>query len=176
MYFVRRLWRGTNQPALRRAIPRSTLRSFLEQLESREVPALAFTSYDPATPLSTLTNALVAPGSGLTLVGSSFVGENGQAGTYTGLNFQDGTNSLTLPDGIILTSGSAVNALGPNNDPGATTFWGTPGDPDLDALVAPDVTYDANSLTLQFTADPAVTNTIQFQFVFGSEEFPEWVG
>ncbi|HZV05724.1 MAG TPA: choice-of-anchor L domain-containing protein [Gemmataceae bacterium] len=42
-------------------------------------------------------------------------------------------------------------------------------------MVAPDITYDANSLTLQFTTNPGV-NSIQFQFVFGSEEFPVWVG
>ena len=40
---------------------------------------LGVTAYDPATPLSTLTNALVKPGTGLTVVGSSFVGQNGQA-------------------------------------------------------------------------------------------------
>lgn len=136
---------------------------------------LQVTPYDPTTPLSTLTNALFAPNSGLTLVGSSFVGQQGQAGTYTGLSFQDATTSLSLPDGILLTSGLATNALGPNNTMSATGYWATPGDPNLDTLVTPEVTFDANALTLDFTAAPGV-NTLQFKFVFGSEEFPEWVG
>ena len=140
---------------------------------------LSVTPYDPTTPLTTLTDALMAPNSGLNLVGSSFVGQNGQAGTYTGFSFHDQNTSLSLANGVLLTSGSAVNALGPNNTPSATTAYGTPtnpmGDPALDAIVAPDITYDANSLSLQFTANPGVS-TIQFQFVFGSEEFPEWVG
>lgn len=140
---------------------------------------LQVTPYDPATPLSTLTNALVKPNTGINIVGSSFVGQNGQAGTYTGFNFHDQNTSLSLTDGILLTSGSAINAVGPNNQTGATTAYGAPGnnmgDPQLDGMVAPDVTFDANSLTLQFTAAPGVTS-IQFQFAFGSEEFPEWVG
>ncbi len=140
---------------------------------------LSVTPYDPSTPLSTLTNALLTPGTGLNLVGSSYVGQNGQAGTYNGFSFHDQNSSLSLANGVLLTSGSAVNALGPNNTPSATTAYGTPtnpmGDPALDALVSPDITYDANSLTLQFTANPGVSS-IQFQFVFGSEEFPEWVG
>lgn len=140
---------------------------------------LSVTPYDPTTSLTTLTDALIAPNSGLNLVGSSFVGQNGQAGTYTGFSFHDQNTSLSLANGILLTSGSAVNALGPNSSTGATTAYGTPtnplGDPTLDAIVAPDITYDANSLSLQFTANPGVSS-IQFQFVFGSEEFPEWVG
>ncbi len=140
---------------------------------------LSVTPYDPTTSLTTLTDALLAPNSGLNLVSSSFVGQNGQAGTYTGFSFHDQNSSLTLANGILLTSGSAINALGPNNTPSATTAYGTTtnpmGDPALDAIVAPDITYDANSLSLQFTANPGVS-TIQFQFVFGSEEFPEWVG
>ena len=140
---------------------------------------LNVTPYDPTAPLSTLTDALLTPNSGINIVGASFVGQNGQAGTYTGFSFHDQNSSLSLANGILLTSGSAVNALGPNNSTGATTAYGTIdaplGDPNLDAMVAPDITYDANNLTLQFTAKQGVT-AIQFQFVFGSEEFPEWVG
>jgi hypothetical protein len=140
---------------------------------------LQVTPYDPATPLDALTNALVKPGTGLNVVGSSFVGQNGQGGTYTGFNFHDQSTTLSLPDGVLLTSGSAINALGPNNQTGATSAYGDLtnqlGDPRLDAMVAPETTFDANTFTLQFTTAPGVTG-IQFQFVFGSEEFPEWVG
>lgn len=140
---------------------------------------LAVTPYDPATPPSTLTGALVKPGTGLNVVGSSFVGQTGQAGTYTGFNFHDQNTSLTLTDGVVLTSGSAVNAVGPNNSTGATSAYGDinnpMGDARLDAMVAPEVTFDANTFSVQFTTDPGVTG-VQFQFVFGSEEFPEWVG
>jgi hypothetical protein len=151
---------------------------------------LAITPYESTQPISILTNALIKPNTGINLLSASYVGQDtqpltsntAQAGTYTGFSFQDQNTSLALPDGILLTSGSALNALGPNNSSSVTTGWATGltgdpqlGDPQLNALLPSFTTFDANSLTLHFTVDPGVT-TIQFKFVFASEEFPEWVG
>ncbi|HZT83108.1 MAG TPA: choice-of-anchor L domain-containing protein, partial [Gemmataceae bacterium] len=129
----------------------------------------------PTASVSTLTDALLVPGGGgLTVVSSSYVGADGQGGTYTGFHFDDGTTQLALPDGIVLTSGLARNALGPNDSPGKSAFTGTGTDPDLNGIVHA-TTYDRNVLTITFTADPAIKSVL-FDFVFGSEEFPEFVG
>jgi hypothetical protein len=55
-----------------------------EPLEARRLFALDVTPFDPAaTPASLLANELLLPGTGITITGSSFVGQPAQAGTYT---------------------------------------------------------------------------------------------
>jgi gliding motility-associated-like protein len=97
--------------------------------------------------------------------------------TYTGGDscrgiFQ-GTSNLGMTGGLILATGKILNAIGPNNYPNiASDEVGTPGDSDLNAIVS-DVTYDA--AVLEFDFIPA-SDTISFNFVFASEEYPDFVG
>ncbi len=86
--------------------------------------------------------------------------------------FVDPTGTLGIDSGIILTSGSATNAAGPNSSPSTTTSNGAPGDPDLNALIFPNTTNDACVLELDIIP---LGDTIRFDYVFGSEEYPEWV-
>ncbi len=127
---------------------------------------------------SSLAGALVAPGSGINIVAGSetYQGAATQGGTYTGFSLSNSSTTITLGDGIVLTSGD-VNDI-PNNDASAITS--TPGagsDADLNALsTGPSgsgqaVTDDANVLSFDFTADPGVTS-IDLDFVFASDEFP----
>jgi hypothetical protein len=148
----------------------------LEPLEDRclMTAGLQVTPFDNESPLSVLTDSLLAAHSGITITEATFLGTDGQAGTYTGFDLHDAASFLKLLDGILLTSGRAVNALGPNDTSGVTAYTGTPGDPRLD-LLAGARTFDGNSLTIQFQVDPGV-QSILFDFVFGSEEFPEYVG
>ncbi|MFK7907836.1 MAG: choice-of-anchor L domain-containing protein [Chitinophagales bacterium] len=84
----------------------------------------------------------------------------------------DGTNSnIGIDNGIVLTTGSIDNAVGPNNDSGAQTDNGGDGDSDLSAIVN-QTTFDA--CVLEFDFVPA-SNTLTFTYVFGSEEYLEWV-
>jgi VCBS repeat-containing protein len=145
-----------------------------QPLESRWLFALSVTPYDPGTSLGQLTGALIVPSTGIALTGSSYIGGNGQAGTFSGFSETSGATTLAIGDGVLLTSGSAVNALGPNNSSGVTTSWGSGGDSDLTALVGAS-TFDGNALTLQFTTSPGI-KSIGFDLVFGSDEFPEYVG
>jgi hypothetical protein len=71
-----------------------------------------------------------------------------------------------------LTSGSVNSVVGPNNDSGAGPDNFLPGDAQLTAL-AGDTTFDASILTINFTP---TGSTIQFFYVFGSEEYNEFVG
>ena len=131
-------------PLLRR--PRSnasTRRLLFELLEPRHMLAIVVTPYDPSTALSTLINALLASNSGLTVIESDYAGANGQAGTYTNFLLNDGTTSVSMPNGIILTSGLASYA-GSKSGPSDFGDFDALGDVDLDGLVSAS-TEDANA-------------------------------
>ncbi|MGB0929915.1 MAG: choice-of-anchor L domain-containing protein, partial [Chitinophagales bacterium] len=84
----------------------------------------------------------------------------------------DGTNSnIGIDNGILLTTGSIDNAVGPNNDSGAQANNGGEGDMDL-SLIVDQNTFDA--CVLEFDFIPA-SNKLTFTYVFGSEEYLEWV-
>lgn len=94
--------------------------------------------------------------------------------------FQAGDNSdLGLERGLLLTSGDLNWAVGPNNDagggnPNADNF--APGDPDLDYLsqVLGDNTLSENACVVEIDVF-AATNELTFEYIFGSEEYPEFV-
>lgn len=101
--------------------------------------------------------------------------------TYTGDNLSIGyfhRNPAALPPnwpfagGIVMTSGLAQNAKGPNNS-GGTSYNSTgPSDPTLNAII-PQTTNDACVLDFDFI--PA-DNVVAFRYIFGSEEYLEYVG
>jgi len=132
-------------------------------------------------PEGLLPAALLAPTSGITLVGPvTFVGQVGtvgadftaQSATYS--NFvlapsSGSTPTLVLPDGIVLTTGSAqLPSTNTSNETSVSP--GTGGDAQLSALAGVD-TFDANTLSFTFTTAPGATS-VSAQFVFGTEEFP----
>jgi hypothetical protein len=154
----------------------------IEQLEGRQLFALQVAPFDAAgNALDLANNLLVGPTGGITITGATYVGEDGQAGTYTGFDFRSGANRLAINDGVLLTTGNASSAPGNQNRPDrqggqddASGEFDSAGDPDLDALLNVS-TSDANSLTINFTAAPGI-NSVLFDFIFGSEEFPDFVG
>jgi hypothetical protein len=81
------------------------------------------------------------------------------------------STNLGIGSGIILTSGSALAIQGPNYNAGATTSNGMPGDPTLTGL-AGQSTYDAAVLQFDVVVE---FDTIYLKYVFGSEEYPEYV-
>lgn len=95
----------------------------------------------------------------------------GQLGTDAAGIFEDQSGVLGINKGIFLTTGSATNIPGPNSTGNAGTNNSLSGDPDLDGLTTM-TTYDAATLEFDFVA-PA--DTIRFQYVFGSDEYNEWV-
>jgi hypothetical protein len=116
----------------------------------------------------TLANTIL--GSGITLNSASYSGAAAATGTFTG-----GTASgLGIDTGIILTSGDAQLAVGPNNAGSAGFANGLAGSALLNQLVPGYTTYDAAILTLNFTT--ATDGGLYFNYVFGSEEYNEWVG
>jgi hypothetical protein len=122
----------------------------------------------PAT-AAEMVATLVAGSTGITVVAGSevYTGAPTASGTFTG-----GTCILPFNTGIVLTTGSAVGAIGPNDDPAFGVINGTPGDAQLSTLSG-QLTFDA--ATLEFRFIPTAP-TISFQYVFGSEEYNEFVG
>lgn len=97
--------------------------------------------------------------------------------TYTGapvaVGFFDGSGTnLGINAGIMMTSGSVYNAMGPNLNGAKTLYNNTNGDSDLDGL-AGFSTYDACVIEMDVT--PSL-DSLFFKYVFGSEEYSEWVG
>lgn len=96
--------------------------------------------------------------------------------TYQGNNFMRGSFSnghftnLGLDDGVVLSSGNIFDIPG-NASYNASSSYGQPGDPTLTAVSGFN-TNDASVLEFDFvpTAD-----TLLFRYVFGSEEYPEYV-
>jgi|GEM_PF-1054772 len=96
---------------------------------------------------------------------------------YTGHNnaigyFYNGIPPLNFADGVILSTGNISTAPGPNNTGSAGTNLGRPGNSLLNSI-ANGTTYDAAVLSFNFV--PA-SNMLEFQYVFASEEYPEYAG
>ena len=82
-----------------------------------------------------------------------------------------GPSELAITEGLVLTTGFAEEVVGPVSEL-ANGAWNTPGDADLEAEAGVN-TYDA--CVLEFDCIPA-GDTLLFNFSFGSEEYPEYVG
>ncbi|HRK26943.1 MAG TPA: choice-of-anchor L domain-containing protein [Chitinophagales bacterium] len=80
--------------------------------------------------------------------------------------------NLGLGSGVVLTTGCIDNAIGPNNLGSASTSIGSPGDPTLNTLIT-GTTNDACALFLDVEV---AADTLKFNYVFGSEEYLEFVG
>ena len=119
------------------------------------------------TPTFCVNNVLL--GAGVTATNITFSGTNDQIGTF------DATGtSFPIDEGIILATGDCNGAVGPNNNGGFTLGGGNFGasDPDL-TTIAGIATNDAAILEFDFVP---VGDTLRFNYVFGSDEYLEYVG
>ena len=106
-------------------------------------------------------------GSGLTYENVVYTGDSVARGQFWG-----GPGNIGVSNGIILTSGNVTKAPGPNNTSNASFDCDEPGDDDLTALAGCS-TFDACVLEFDFIPE---YEYIWFDFVFGSEEYHEYVG
>ena len=162
----------------------ATAASTLVALASSGVSAQTISTINSTTGIAnTLTNAVLAAGSGINVVAGSgtYQGTNTtsfqQSATYTGFNLVPSSGSsptLTLANGIFLTTGNAnlpkTNTV--NNFVGQS---GSGANAQLGALSASaggtSTTLDANRLGFSFTVGAGITS-VSAQFVFGTDEFP----
>ncbi|BAQ64346.1 choice-of-anchor L domain-containing protein [Geminocystis sp. NIES-3709] len=128
---------------------------------------------------SLLTNALLSVNSGIN-VNLSSIKLNTSA--PSAVNFYDGSLiALGIGSGLLLTSGTTPGtsntSTGFGSDNSVTTGFYN-GDADIDAVVNTvfqTQSYDATSLTFDFTVTDPNATSITFDLVFGSDEYPEWV-
>ena len=123
------------------------------------------------TPLQLVQNYLVGAGvtvSNVTYNGSAALITSDQIGTFTTAGMA--TTQLGISGGILMTSGKASIAIGPNNSGSAGAQVGGPGDPDLNTLSA---STTADRAVVEFDFIPQ-NDTVRFRYVFGSEEFFEY--
>src|SRR5690625_2069383 len=122
----------------------------------------------------------------------SLVGENivVESATYTGADEASGTftgfaDAIGINSGVVLSTGRADHEYsddgeiiraavlyGPNEDSSTSFTTGADGDADLDGLVNAQ-TYDAAVLEIEFVPE---NDSVAFNYVFGSEEYPDFVG
>ena len=85
--------------------------------------------------------------------------------------FNAGSSSFPFESGLILASGDISNAEGPNSSGSDGSSTGSGSDPDLEAIASGYSIHDATVVEFDFV--PA-SDTIRFNYIFGSEEFPEY--
>jgi hypothetical protein len=112
-----------------------------------------------------LRNTILGPG--ITTVGNAvLVGGNGSAGIFnTG-------SGIGIDSGIILSTGNVFDAEGPNTAGNTTGIASFSGDPQLDATFG---VFTEDTTSLQFQFQTTAISTLQFDFVFASEEYTEFV-
>jgi gliding motility-associated-like protein len=122
------------------------------------------------TPTWYVENVLL--GGGVTVSNVTYVGPASSIG-----HFQTGGTStnLGLSEGLIMSTGvvNGTPAIGSAVTNFASTDNLSAGDALLNSLIPGYATQDAAILEFDFFP---LSDTIRFRYVFGSEEYPEWVG
>jgi hypothetical protein len=121
-------------------------------------------------------------GTGLTPLGNAaFVGGvDATDGTFTSAGvFHDGRWSVGMNSGIILATGKATVAVGPNTSGASSGDASLLGDADLDNAflpLEPPARKTQDSSSLEFSVLANSSGLAYFNFVFASEEYNELVG
>ena len=120
-------------------------------------------AYDPITLIS---NVFI--GQGMDIDTIIFEGDPAQVGY-----FQNGGSAIGIADGILITNGNAEDAANANLAGGTTTTYNTTSTTTPLNNVVTGAGNDLAQYTIVFTP---TSSTLTFNYVFGSEEYPEWVG
>ncbi|HLA55942.1 MAG TPA: choice-of-anchor L domain-containing protein [Flavobacterium sp.] len=115
-------------------------------------------------------------GNNLTISNVKFNGStaSAQAIRDQAARFSNGSAGLGAEQGLILSTGKAIVAIGPNNSASATNTTATPftGDADL-ALIAAQAVKNVCIVEFDFIPN---NNGVFFEYIFASEEYPEFAG
>ncbi len=135
-------------------------------LSSKISSAMVITPFDNATNLA---QTIVGPG--VTVFNVNYIGTPAASGYFSG----GIAAGIGIDSGIVLTSGFASNLDGTaNTSDSITGDNGLGGYAPLNALVPGLTTYDATVLEFDFVIDKG--DSVYFNYVFGSDEYDEWVG
>ncbi|MGB0933030.1 MAG: choice-of-anchor L domain-containing protein [Lishizhenia sp.] len=122
------------------------------------------------TPGNLVQNVLA--GTGVTISNVNYTGSSQSLGYFDGSN-----TNIGLDEGVILTTGTINNngngPHGPNNSAGSGVDLNGAGYNRLNNLLDGGSTFDATILEFDFVP---FSDTVKFNYVFASEEYPEFVG
>lgn len=111
--------------------------------------------------------ATLLTGNGVVMSNVTITGSANAYGNFTAVNTNLGMNG-----GLVLTTGDINNVIGPNNNTATGTCNGTViSDPEITAI-EPQATYDVCIIEMDCVPND---DTLFFNYVFGSEEYPEFV-
>jgi len=100
------------------------------------------------------------------------IGTVAVTGAPVGFGIFSNGQAIGLNSGIVLSTGNVFSDTSFNADYFSSTSFGSPGDIDIDQLNTGSLSYDALSILFQFT--PTISDTVRFNYVFASEEYPEF--
>ncbi len=163
--FLRRMWVNNGQ---QNAMGKKYLLFIFFGLFVVYAPAqLNVTNNTVATQL-----AQIIAGPGITITNATTNCQSDPGGAASG-SFSCTNCNLGLDSGIVLTTGYATNAEGPNNTD-ADQEWGVnPGDTSIARLIGLPASQLWDPCVLEFDLQ-VLGDSLQFQYVFGSEEYPSY--
>jgi hypothetical protein len=156
---------------LRRTDPQRRTRLDVMQLEDRNTPAITVADLASGASVNSLITTLEGLNSGVTVKNATVGGSSTMAlGTFSGAAPVFGFDS-----GIVLSTGHAKAIIGPNTGTAVASFDNgiTTVDPLLQALSPGVSLFDLATLNFDVTSTNG-GNLLTFQYVFGSEEYPEF--
>ncbi len=109
--------------------------------------------------------ATILAGPNITVSNAVLTGGGTASGSFAGSN-----SDIGFDNGVILSTGNINEAPGPNNSGGIGANLNQPGTAQMTALAGVN-TFDAITLEFDFEVQ---SSTIQFNYVFSSEEYPEY--
>jgi subtilisin-like proprotein convertase family protein len=108
--------------------------------------------------------AEILAGSNITVTNAVITGPAGGYGSFSSVG------GFPFSSGVILTNGLLTEAPGPNNDPNTSSNLGGAGTTEMTTLGGAN-SYDVVTLEFDFVVQ---SSAIQFQYIFASEEYPEF--
>lgn len=143
-------------------------------------PSSAFAlSITPTNASAAIQAALLAGNTGL-VVDSLSIASNGAAGTLSVGTYANASGTYGIGPGVIISSGAVADyGDGPNTSGSHTTQYGTSPtvaqQAELEAVSGVATYLDPTEISVTFHMAPGF-NTVFFNVVFGSDEYPEFVG
>lgn len=119
------------------------------------------------SPQQLVENVLV--GNGVNASNISYTGSTLSIGKFS----NGSSTNIGLDEGVIISTGNIMSAIGPNIAPNKTANMLGGSDPQLAALVPGYSVFDAAAIEFDFIP---MSDTLKLDYVFASDEYPEWVG
>lgn len=134
--------------------------------------ARAALSVTPSSNAAAMAAALLGPGVNLVAGSATYLGASSASGFFSGDTTIFGNPAGV--NGVLLTTGSVNDALGPNSSASLGEDNGVGGSAYLSGLIGGTQTFDASTLTFKIKLDQGVSG-VEWTYVFGSEEYNEFV-